>query len=292
MARDRLNVFFANEAIFKCPLCNNPMEIENDKSLVCVNRHCFDISKYGYVNMLLKPPKNKYSKEMFLSRRIICNRGFFEPLLEQISQIIIEKVRPRDNSLKILDAGCGEGYHLVRIKEKVMFSGFNHVVAAGIDISKEAVLIGAKEYKENIWCVADLANCPFADGQFDVILNILSPSNYSEFQRLLADDGLIIKVVPDSSYLQELRAFFYEETEKQIYSNDDTIELFKKNLQLVDIKNVRYNVPIDKENLKHLISMTPLSWGTSEEKVEKVLESESIDQITVALTILIGRKAT
>ncbi|NLB89167.1 MAG: methyltransferase domain-containing protein [Syntrophomonadaceae bacterium] len=264
------------------------MKIENLKSLICTNNHCLDISRYGYVNMLLKPAKIKYNKEMFASRRIICNSGFFDPLIEQISHLIIAKAGPENNLIKILDAGCGEGHHLASIREKIKLNNPYNIVAVGLDISKEAVLIGAKEYKENIWCVADLANCPFADGQFDFILNILSPSNYVEFQRLLADDGLVIKVIPNSNYLQELRKVYYEKTEKENYSNDETKELFEKNLKLLDIKHVNYNVPIDNENLKHLINMTPLSWGTSEETIEKVLDSSSINNITVDLTILIG----
>ena len=44
----------------------------------------------------------------------------------------------------------------------------------------------------------------------------------------------------------------------------------------MDIKQVHYNVPLDNENLKHLISTTPLSWGTSEETIEKVLKISTI----------------
>ena len=116
--------------------------------------------------------------------------------------MIIAQAKPQNNLLKMMDAGCGEGYHLARIKEKVALNSPYNVVAVGLDISKEAVIMAAKEYKDNIWCVADLANCPFADGQFHIILNILSPLTYLEFQRLLAHEGLVIKVIPNSNYLQ------------------------------------------------------------------------------------------
>lgn len=56
-----------------------------------------------------------------------------------------------------------------------------------------------------MWFVADLANLPIADQSVAVIMNILSPANYQEFKRVLVDDGLIIKVVPRSDYLAELR---------------------------------------------------------------------------------------
>lgn len=289
MSKKPLNICLENEDVFRCPICTGTMKMDNLKSLICINNHCFDLSKYGYINMLLKTSKTKYDKQMFISRRTIYKSGFFDPLIEEISQLIIQNTKDKNQPIKILDAGCGEGYHLSSIKEKVLQDSPQDVVAVGIDISKEAVIIAAKEYRGNIWCVADLANCPFASEQFDIILNILSPSNYSEFQRMLADDGIIIKVIPNSNYLQELRTIFYEKTAKEYYSNDDTRELFEKNLDLLDIRSVHYNVPIDYEKLKHLIYMTPLSWGTNQKNIEKVLKS-NIDTITIDLAVLIGKK--
>lgn len=75
------------------------------------------------------------------------------------------------------------------------------VAAVGIDISKEGILLAAKGYPEMIWSVADLAACPFADGKFYAIVNILSPANYLEFKRILNEDGVFIKVMPQEGYL-------------------------------------------------------------------------------------------
>ncbi|MBA5735303.1 rRNA (guanine-N1)-methyltransferase, partial [Escherichia coli] len=69
------------------------------------------------------------------------------------------------------------------------------------------------------WTVADLANCPNQAETADVILNILSPSNYVEFKRLLKKDGFLLKVVPEANYLRELREFIYVD-EKSSYSNE------------------------------------------------------------------------
>ena len=89
----------------------------------------------------------------------------------------------------------------------------------GIDISKEGITMASKAYFGIIWCVADLTNFPLMNEQFDVIINILSPSNYEEFARVLKDDGILIKVVPGNSYLKELRDIFYGEANKREYSN-------------------------------------------------------------------------
>src|SRR5690625_6690305 len=90
------------------------------------------------------------------------------------------------------------------------------------------MLAAAKHYENHMWLVADLAQPPLQDGVCDIMLNILSPSNYEEFNRLLTKDGLIIKVVPRSDYLKELRQYFYQESEKEEYSNIKSVELFKE----------------------------------------------------------------
>src|SRR5699024_8950783 len=79
----------------------------------------------------------------------------------------------------------------------------------GLDVSKEGVIMAAKNYKDTIWLVGDLANTPIGDGSCQVILNIFSPANYMEFKRVLAPNGLVVKVVPRANYLKELREVLF-----------------------------------------------------------------------------------
>ncbi len=81
------------------------------------------------------------------------------------------------------------------------------VLGVGLDLAKAGIVSATKQEREAIWCVADLAAAPFRNRSFDAILNILSPSNYAEFERLLSDDGIVLKVIPKSGYLKELRGF-------------------------------------------------------------------------------------
>ena len=110
-----------------------------------------------------------------------------------------------------------------------------------------------------------LAQAPFKAETFDVIVNILSPSNYGEFERLLKPGGRLLKVVPKAGYLQELRAFFYSGSEKEMYSNKETIERFQEKFRLTDRKTVQYTKTLDRESLEALTAMTPLA-GTPAEK--------------------------
>jgi len=275
------------ESMFACPICQSSMKVFELKSLICSNKHAFDFTKQGYVNLLTHPPKTKYSKNLFEARKtIIADDGLFDPLTETIVEFL--QANRQENPVSILDTGCGEGSHLVNICDRVRASG-NKTVGAGIDIAKEGIFTAAKNYPQMIWAVADLANTPFRDKQFDVILNILSPSNYTEFNRLLKPDGYVMKVVPQSGYLQELRQAFFSETDKQSYSNAETVARFEKNFQMVDRLRVQYTKKLDQLTMSSLMEMTPLTWTIPEEKIQSFIENNT-NKITIDLEILIGRR--
>lgn len=280
------------EAIMACPICSGPIQVmqaANTGSLRCSRGHCFDIAKQGYVNLLPHPPRGAYDKSMFEARRRVSASGFFEPLLERISGRISRELAFDAEPPHLLDAGCGEGSALARIVDQVHERAGTKLLGAGVDISKEAIRIAARESSRAIWCVADLARCPFADRTFGFILNLLSPSNYSEFRRLLSDDGLVIKVIPGSAYLRELREVLYRQTDRQHYDNERTAALFFRHFHLLETESVQYRLPAAPTFLADVIRMTPLSWGASEEQIRQALRMEDAE-ITADFTILYGKK--
>lgn len=278
------------EYMFACPICQSSMKVFESKSLICSNNHAFDFTKQGYVNLLTHPPKTKYSKDLFESRKtIIADDGLFEPLTKTIADFL--QTNLQDNPVTILDTGCGEGSHLTNICEQLRSDKKKAVTGAGIDISKEGVFVAAKNYPDMIWTVADLANTPFQNKQFDVILNILSPSNYSEFNRLLKTGGYVMKVVPQSGYLKELREAFFDETDKQSYSNAETVALFKEHFQVMDRLHVRYTKDLESLSIPSLIQMTPLTWTIPGEEIQSFIENNT-NKITIDLEILIGKGLT
>lgn len=282
--------FKENINIFRCPICETKMNIYDFKDIICFNGHCFNIAKKGYVNFLLRPTKTEYDNKMFSSRNIICESGFFDPMLEYISDLIIEKIGKRNlKNIKILDVGCGEGSHLGQVINILRGKTAGYLQGVGIDISKEGILIASKGYFDIVWCVADLANLPFVSKQFDVILNILSPANYGEFNRVLKDNGMLIKIVPGSNYLKELREVFYDGMNKQTYSNDKVIEHCSNNFRYLNIREVMYSRIVDKKDVMHLIKMTPLSWAATDEKIKWAYNMKNND-ITVDFTVIVGEK--
>lgn len=186
----------------------------------------------------------------------------------------------------IVDGGCGEGSHLAAIvaalKEQV-------TIAFGTDIAKEGILSAAKHYTDVAWIVADLANMPFADNSVNVLLNILSPANYKEFERMLSHNGLVLKVVPQSRYLQELRHHFYADSVKKTYKNDDTVALFAGQFPQFRRESLTYKVQLSIQQLSQLLHMTPLTWNLGEDDIQAFI-TKSDGCITADFDILIGHK--
>lgn len=268
--------------LFRCPICEANMEFMEQSRLVCRENHSFDLSKQGYVNLAPQAHATKYDKSLFGARKIIIDSGFFNPLLDRIIALISGQLQAADD-LAMIDAGCGEGSHLSSLLSRLP----ENVAGVGIDLAKEGILAAAKDHPGNIWAVGDLANCPFQDAAFDVVLNVLSPANYGEFTRLLKQDGLFLKVIPEENYLKELRDVFYEDTERSQETN--AIERITNLFENVQTERLTYTFPLNRELLAKLIEMTPLTWGASVEKVEEALRA-NISSITIDFKLITGMK--
>lgn len=276
-----------NILAFKCPLCESEMRVVDLSSLSCSNNHTFDFAKQGYVNLLTQQSNSQYSKELFEARqKIINDTDLYREMHRTISTVIKENLDPSKAPFLVVDLGCGEGSHLQRIIDEIES---DVITGVGLDIAKEGIVAAAKSYENPIWLVGDLAKSPLADHSFHVILNILSPSNYKEFKRMVVQEGLVIKVVPGAHYLKELREALFENNDKKEYKNDETVSLFKEHFKLIHNSKLNYTKILKKEELHHLVRMTPLSWSREKARVEAFSNQDSAE-ITVDLEILVGVK--
>ncbi|WP_040227191.1 putative RNA methyltransferase [Bhargavaea cecembensis] len=266
----------------RCPVCGSSVSVDGQPALACENRHSFDLAKQGYVNLLSRQPAGSYSKELFESRRrIITGSGLYDPLHEALSNLIRPILANREAVLA--DIGCGEGSHLHALLE-TCGPGLK---GAGLDIAKEGIIQAARNYPGAAWIVGDLAASPFADGRTDIILNLLSPSNYGEFKRMLAPGGMLIKVIPGSGYLKELREALHGGSARAAYSNEETAGLFERHFKRSGTIPLRYEADLDRAQLADLARMTPLGWSPDPDRLGGFLNRDRAS-ITVELDILIG----
>lgn len=189
---------------FLCPVrgCEDPLRRAGG-SFVCARGHSFDVARSGYVNLC--QPQDKKSKspgdstEAVQARRRVNDRGLGEGLATVLIETVRELTLPSQPS--ILDAGCGEGFHLAGLAAAI------GAEAVGVDLSTTAVELAAKRYPHLSWVVANAdRRLPFGPGSFDLILSINARHNPSEYRRLLRHGGHVVVVIPGSDDLVELRA--------------------------------------------------------------------------------------
>ncbi|NLY53532.1 MAG: methyltransferase domain-containing protein [Firmicutes bacterium] len=282
-------LFSRHSLLWACPICDAAMSVTEPASLKCEQGHSFDLAKQGYVNLTTRAAKaSKYDRELFQARLALNQTGFFAGLVKEITTMVLELAPGSSSSpLTLLDAGCGEGSHLASIVAN-LGSNATPTLGVGLDIAKDGVRLAAGTYPGHIWCVADLAQAPFRSHQFDVILNILSPANYSEFRRLLRASGILIKAFPGDSYLAELRTALYAGSAKERYSNESSRQQFSQHFTLLAERTVYYQQQLNPEVLENLLRMTPLAWSASPERLA-ALRQKGLPEITIEAHLLAGR---
>ena len=269
---------FASATAFACPICQENLTLL-ESSLKCCNRHSFDLAKFGYVNLApqIKQSAN-YDKENFQNRQQILEAGFYQAILEAISDLLASS----KNAKTILDIGCGEGFYSRKLQKRHPDKTFY-----AFDISKDSVQIAAKSepnWAVN-WFVGDLARLPIKDASMDILLDIFSPANYGEFRRVLSKDGILIKVIPTENHLKEIRQRVQDQLTNKDYSNQDIKEHFQNNFTILSSKTASLTKPITAEQLQALLSMTPLLFHIDQSKIDW----SQLTEITIEAEILVGK---
>ena len=269
---------FASATAFACPICQEKLTLVAS-SLKCSNHHSFDLSKFGYVNLApqIKQSAN-YDKENFQNRQEILESGFYQAILEDISDLLATN----PSAKTVLDIGCGEGFYSRKLQESHPDKTFY-----AFDISKDSVQIAAKSepnWAVN-WFVGDLARLPIKDASMDILLDIFSPANYGEFKRVLKENGLLIKVIPTENHLKEIRQKVEKQLTNKDYSNQDIKDHFQNNFTILSSKTASLTKPITAEQLQALLSMTPLLFHVDQSKIDW----SDLTEITIEAEILVGK---
>jgi len=239
---------------FICPVCKAEL-CEEEKLYRCENGHCFDKSKFGYVNLLQsqKSSAKRHGDDrlMVRARRDFLDAGYYGFLRETLCETCLEYLPDGGN---ILDAGCGECYYSAEIKacygQKADFFG--------VDISKDALEFASKRKSGVKTAVASLFDLPFADKSLGMLLNVFSPEAFDEFHRVLESGGYLIRVIPLEKHLFGLKAAIYDKP----YLNEIPGEQIN-GFELVAKKQIKSSLRIDSnQDIQNLFKMTPYYYKT------------------------------
>ena len=260
-----------------CPI-DAALLTRNERVLTCEHGHTYDLAKTGYVNLL--PVQNKRSKdpgdskEMVAARQAFLNQQHYFPIVNAILSSW-----PKDHlvgGVRILDAGCGEGYYLSEIGNAL---SNRDIERAGLDISKWAILAASKRDKGVSWLVGSNASLPMPSERYDAVLCLFGFPVFGEFSRVLSEGGLLLLVESGPNHLIELRNLLYPSIHEYKQTFSEGVEYFELVLEQAET----FTFPLDSQTqIQDLLSMTPHIHKASYEGREAV---KLLDSITLTADI-------
>lgn len=264
-----------------CPVCQHSLNGDN-KHLECTNRHSYDAARQGYWNLLLANQKRSKdpgdNAEMIQARRSFLELGYYQPLAERVA-CQVAKVAQQQNSPRILDMGCGEGYYTVQMQQQ-LDQLESAAKLAGLDISKHAVKAACRLSKEITWTVASGANMPVAEQSLDLISVLFSRLMPEEFARTLKPGAHLLIAYPGDQHLIELRELIYDEVRQ---SEFDPATVLGSRFTLDETETVNYPFTLQtQQEIQQLVAMTPHGWRIGQNAKDKLV---ALDQLTLTLDV-------
>jgi len=247
--------------------------VQHGNTLECTQHHTFDIAKEGYVNLVTRKLSSTVgdTKEMLNARRHFLDAGLYKPLSNALDTLILShliemQMRSEGSEIAFLDAGCGEGYYLGQLYATLKaHTMIERVHSFGLDISKEAIRMAARRYKNIQFVVADIKErLIFAEETLHLLLNIFAPRNVEEFARVLVPNGLVLVVIPGANHLRQLRntlSLLNIQENKPQY----IVEQYTHYFSLVNTSSLNYTLHLTQEQVTQAVMMTPNYWHLSDE---------------------------
>lgn len=267
-----------------CPVCSTVL-VHSNNTLICANAHTFDIAREGYVNLLRKQLAGD-TKEMLAARRSFLERGSYQPLSDMLNQLANTYLAASTSPVNILDAGCGEGYYLGRLQQALADRPLQCV---GFDISKEAIRLAARRYKQVCFVVANLKErLVLVDSVLHMILNIFAPRNPAEFARVLVPGGLLLIAIPAPEHLAQLRSALHLLNIEE-HKQEKISEQFAADFDFVTATDLSYTLHLKHDEIVQAVMMTPNYWHLSAEQRATMENMESLET-KVAFSCLLFRR--
>lgn len=217
-----------------------------------------------------------YSSQVFERRDAILEQGYYDHVLGALAGVLDALL----SHGAVLDVGCGSGFYARRL------SGALDRPFAAIDIVKECIRLGARLDRASsvMWSVGDSARLPVHDGCAGAILDVFAPASYREFNRVLADDGCVVKAIPGPRHVVELRCVAGSLLRVARFDEERVERHFERFYDIIDVRDCTATLPVDDEARAAFIEMTPLLFNVDMSQID----ISRIKSITVDARIVVG----
>lgn len=264
--------------VLACPVCALPLSRDTGR-LGCDNGHVFDVAREGYVNLLLAQHRHSkdpgYSKEMIAARRDFFDRGYYESLADGIAAIVSGCLPPSGPAV-ILDAGCGEGYYLRRMRHHLTAVGqAGTTTLCGLDISKHGIRVASRRDPEGLYAVAGTFRMPVLPGCVDVLLTHFSPVSAADFRRVVRPGGIVLVGGPGEDHLFSFKELLYDAPARF----DPAGSLAEPDgFEPLSVHRIRYKLQLrGPGQVANLLAMTPFYWTADQAAQQRLATIEELD---------------
>ena len=244
-----------------CPIDGLALEV-NGQDLACARKHNYNVSRYGYVNLLpvgLKPSKDPGdSRAMVEARRAVLDNGMFEPLAHVLTDVVCSEARSIESRRPLLvDAGCGEGYYTDALQTALSeHSDVANFAVLGVDISKWAITAAARRYANAAWAVGNNKRLPVLEHSANIITSLFGFATWQPWAELQAAGQIVVTANAGPQHLIELRELVYDRV--RIHSVADDAEAKAAGYQRTGECRIEFIRAIDESDISSkVLMMTP-----------------------------------
>lgn len=264
--------------VFACPACGEPL-VRPGPSSVCPAGHSYDVAREGYVNLLLAQHRHSkdpgYSREMIAGRRDFFDAGHYEPLADDVARLVLDHLPARPDAV-VLDAGCGEGYYLRRLRSMAVDHETGRSARLhGIDISKHGIRVAARRDPAGDYAVAAIHRMPVLAASTDLLLTHFSPVSVEDFRRVVRPGGVVVVSGPGPRHLYSFKELLYDRPAEHEQADPLAAE---PGLVLEETRRIRHPLRLrGSQQVSNLLAMTPFFWSVDAAAQARLAEVAELD---------------
>jgi 23S rRNA (guanine745-N1)-methyltransferase len=265
-------------SVFACPVCGQPLP-RAERVYRCVNAHTFDVARQGYVNLLLAQHRRSkdpgYNKEMIAGRRDFFEAGHYQALADEVAKVIISNL-PDGPERVVVDAGCGEGYYLRRLRSLLADGdGEAGAIRCGLDISKHGIRAAARSDPGGLYAVAGSHRMPVLPARVDVLLSHFSPVSAADFRRVVRPGGVVLVGGPGEVHLYSFKELLYDNPAQ--HEPSDTLAA-EPGFEPMTTHRIRYKLALrGPGQVADVLLMTPFFWTVDQATQVRLARLDSLD---------------
>jgi len=202
---------------------------------------------------------------MIAARTRFFDAGHYQPLADAIAELIVGHLPGDAVAPVVVDAGCGEGYYLRRLRRRLAGAASPAAVLAGLDVSKHGIRVASKRDRQGSYAVAGSYRMPVREAAVNVLLTQFSPVSAVDFRRVVLPGGAVLVGGPGAGHLFSLKELLYRTPSGHDPAPAPALGR-ESGFEPLAVHRIGYDLSLEgPQQVADLLAMTPFFWSASPE---------------------------